>query len=87
MDNNTIDIRNKYMTKITHTHTRVGKEYQAVIPDYLPKEKRSKEEKKKDLEEMNMEHKAHIDIEREEQIEEDKLDKPRKKRKLEEEKK
>lgn len=86
MDNN-IDIKNKYMTKITPKHTRVGKEYQAVIPDYQPKHKRPKEEKEKDLKQMNMEHKAHIDIEREEQIEEDKLDKPIKKRKLEEEKK
>lgn len=26
------DVRKVYMTKITHTHTRIGKDYQAVIP-------------------------------------------------------
>ena len=38
-----IDYSKIYMTKIDHRHTRVGKEYQAVIPEFKPREKKEKQ--------------------------------------------
>ena len=36
-----IDYRKIYMTKIDHKHTRVGKDYQAVIPEFKTKDKKA----------------------------------------------
>lgn len=58
-----IDYRKIYMTKIDHKHTRVGKDYQAVIPEFKPKDKKannlSDKNQNKDLKQLTDEHKAH----------------------------
>lgn len=78
-----IDYRKIYMTKIDHKHTRVGKDYQAVIPEFKPKDKKAQNiNKNKDLNQLNHEHKAHYIYNKEDERD-DPLT-PNKKRKIDE---
>ena len=81
-----IDYSKIYMTKIDHRHTRVGKEYQAVIPEFKKKEKKegsTKSGSKEDLKQLTIEHKARHDNDIEEKTEEEVKEIPNKKRKTE----
>ena len=81
-----IDYSKIYMTKIDHRHTRVGKEYQAVIPEFKPREKKegsTKSGSKEDLKQLTIEHKARHDNDIEEKTEEEVKEIPKKKRKTE----
>jgi len=75
------EIRKKYMVNFKPHQPRIGKDYQAVIPDCNPtKKKEKKKSENKTLIQLNNQHKAHFEIEnekREEYI-------PIKKRKLNE---
>ena len=80
MENDDNDIRKKYMVNFKPHQPRIGKDYQAVIPDCHPRNKNDKKKEDKTLSQLNSQHKAHFEIEnekREEYI-------PVKKRKLEE---
>ena len=82
-----IDYKKIYMTNFKPHKPRVGKEYQAVIPDIIPKtEKKNKPENNdKNLNTLNEQKKAHDKIEKEDSINEYEQIKPIKKRKLKEE--
>jgi len=75
------EIRKKYMVNFKPHQPRIGKDYQAVIPDCHPtNNKEKKKSENKTLIQLNNQHKAHFEIEnekREEYI-------PIKKRKLNE---
>ena len=66
-----IDIRNIYMTKRDHKHTRIGKEFQAIIPELQPKQNftnfvsTNNKQKDKNLFQLTQEHKARFIYERE----------------------
>ena len=82
-----IDYSKIYMTKIDHRHTRVGKEYQAVIPEFKPRAKKEGSTKsgsntKEDLKQLTIEHKARYDNDIEEKTEEEIKEIPNKKRKI-----
>lgn len=68
-DDNDIDLRKIYMTK-REKRTRVGKEYQAVIPELrtnknFPKNNSNQSSTKSTIEQLTNEHKARVIYERE----------------------
>ena len=83
-----IDYKKIYMTNFKPHKPRVGKEYQAVIPDVIPKtEKKTQQESNiKNLKELNEQKKAYDKIEKNDSFDFNELNKPIKKRKLKEEK-
>ena len=82
-----IDYKKIYMTNFKPHKPRVGKEYQAVIPDIIPKtEKKNKPDNNdNNLNTLNEQKKAHDKIEKEDSINDYEQIKPIKKRKLKEE--
>ena len=81
-----IDYKKIYMINFKPHKPRVGKEYQAVIPDIIPKnEKKNQQETNiKNLKELNEQKKAHDKIEKNDSFDINELNKPIKKRKLKE---